>query len=333
MKTATGYTKKALKRLQLGKLLQADLEIAESTHDINHSPDPDAYAWRGLTHAIKGNPTQAIEDLNAAIRLTPEDAELYSNRASVYGDQGKYPEALRDYSIAIKMNPQHSGPYVARGLFYLETTEEYAKARSDFDLALEREPDNYYVYCYRADANIHMRRFKAAAKDIGRALRLAPRFSGGLYLLGYLHAIKGRYKPALKALSRASKLPNPFPMIHLARSLTYMALKNPCAALKDVNEFLEHKVNAPEALVARAAIYEQLGRRAQAEADYRCVMGYMNLHKKEYVHRGWLYEHGKDYPHALWCFQQAKGLNEARTHLKKTIYKKVRPAKPFWGSL
>ncbi len=60
--------------------------------------------------------SEAIADLNKAIKLYPDFAYLYYNRANLMALSGKFPEAYEDYTHAITLNPQFAEAYYNRGL-------------------------------------------------------------------------------------------------------------------------------------------------------------------------------------------------------------------------
>jgi tetratricopeptide (TPR) repeat protein len=69
----------------------ADYEaaIASFNYALDRNPDfPDAYMYRGLTYAAQDKVQMALEDLDRAIALDPQDATGYFMRGTVYFDQG-----------------------------------------------------------------------------------------------------------------------------------------------------------------------------------------------------------------------------------------------------
>ena len=54
--------------------------------------------------------SEAISDLNKAIKLQPSFAYAYYNRANLYALSGMLPEAADDYTKAIELNPHFAEP-------------------------------------------------------------------------------------------------------------------------------------------------------------------------------------------------------------------------------
>ena len=66
---------------QKEKQSQYEKAIGHYTEALKLKPDLlGAYYNRGVVHSIKGDIDQAIEDLNKAVELNPEDANIYRNR-------------------------------------------------------------------------------------------------------------------------------------------------------------------------------------------------------------------------------------------------------------
>lgn len=70
--------------------------------------------------------SEAISDLNKAIKLHPGFAYAYYNRANLYALSGMLPEAADDYTKAIELNPYFAEAYYNRGLLqiYMKDTRK-----------------------------------------------------------------------------------------------------------------------------------------------------------------------------------------------------------------
>lgn len=70
--------------------------------------------------------SEAISDLNKAIKLHPGFAYAYYNRANLYALSGMLPEAADDYTKAIELNPSFAEAYYNRGLLqiYMKDTRK-----------------------------------------------------------------------------------------------------------------------------------------------------------------------------------------------------------------
>jgi cell division protein FtsN len=67
--------------------------------------DYQAYNYRGVAWALKGNYDRALADYDKALEIRPRYAEAYNNRGFARTQQGDLRNALNDYARALKINP------------------------------------------------------------------------------------------------------------------------------------------------------------------------------------------------------------------------------------
>ncbi len=67
--------------------------------------DYQAYNYRGVAWALKGNYDKAIADYNKALEIRPRYAEAYNNRGFARTQHGDLRNALNDYARALEINP------------------------------------------------------------------------------------------------------------------------------------------------------------------------------------------------------------------------------------
>lgn len=67
--------------------------------------DYQAYNYRGIAWALKGNYDKALADYDKALEIRPRYAEAYNNRGFAKTQRGDLNNALNDYARALKINP------------------------------------------------------------------------------------------------------------------------------------------------------------------------------------------------------------------------------------
>ena len=77
---------------------------------------------------------KAIEYLNNAIKLQPDDAAAYNNRGNVYYKLGQYQVAIEDYNEATRLKPDYVNAYYSRGNSYYKLGQ-HKRAIEDFKIA------------------------------------------------------------------------------------------------------------------------------------------------------------------------------------------------------
>ena len=73
--------------------------------------DYQAYNYRGVARALKGNYDQAVADYDKAIEIQPRYAEAYNNRGFARTRRGDLRNALNDYARALEINPFFGDAY------------------------------------------------------------------------------------------------------------------------------------------------------------------------------------------------------------------------------
>jgi tetratricopeptide (TPR) repeat protein len=76
----------------------------------------EAYRNRALLRAELGDRTGAMADLNAAIRIEPNNAIVFNRRANLKSQMGDKPGALADYDQAIQLDPNYAAAYYNRAV-------------------------------------------------------------------------------------------------------------------------------------------------------------------------------------------------------------------------
>jgi tetratricopeptide (TPR) repeat protein len=152
----------------------------------------------------------ALDDVNEAIALADDTAELYLLRGSIYASTNRYDSAIQDYTLALSLNPALTEIYEIRGHLYYEK-KDYESALKDYDKVLQQNPNNSEVLLARVTIYFEQENYDYALNDINTLLELEPE-NGTLHsLAGDVHFAIGNYDIAIdyydSALNYLSKKP------------------------------------------------------------------------------------------------------------------------------
>jgi len=129
------------------------------------------FVSKNESNAAKNDFESALEDLNEAIRLAPDQWLYYDTRSSIYQESGfldpDSEKALRDLSKAIELSPGETtliSLFVKRGDLY-SAKKDYENAVKDYTEAIKRESNDKDFYSKRAAAYEKLGRKDLAEAD------------------------------------------------------------------------------------------------------------------------------------------------------------------------
>ncbi|QYO62241.1 trypsin-like peptidase domain-containing protein [Leptolyngbya sp. 7M] len=130
---------------------QKALEYGTSTADTDLADRQRSQAWRQISdaHYYSGAFEEALQAIQQAIDLTPNDFIIYQWKATILNDSGRHLEALKVSAEAIRKNPDSSVAYI-KSAQTREYILDYSGAIVEVNKAIELQPDLAFAYSYRA---------------------------------------------------------------------------------------------------------------------------------------------------------------------------------------
>ncbi len=95
---------------------------------------------KALVHRLKLENSEAMNEINAAIRCDPENADFYMTRGVIMTELKSPDQAIANFETALSKNPNYGMAYVEMGRAKARL-KRYDEAYSDLDRALEVQPD------------------------------------------------------------------------------------------------------------------------------------------------------------------------------------------------
>ena len=139
-------------------------------------PEPttaDEMLKRAETYLRAFNPQSALDDLNRAIELEPQNAFLYVRRSFAYQIKGNLPAALHDMQAAITLTPNDAINYLKRSELYFNG-KELDKAVADCNEAIRLDPQNAMAFEKRASYKGRQHDYEGAVDDALESLCIDP---------------------------------------------------------------------------------------------------------------------------------------------------------------
>ncbi|XP_040584994.1 tetratricopeptide repeat protein 37 isoform X3 [Mesocricetus auratus] len=122
------------------------------------------WAWlrRGLHHLKAGQHSQAVADLQAALRADPKDCNCWEALGEAYLSRGGYTTALKSFTRASELNPD-STYSVFKVAAIQQILGRYTEAITQYQLIIKKKED--YVPALKGLGECHLMMAKAALVD------------------------------------------------------------------------------------------------------------------------------------------------------------------------
>ena len=210
----------------------------------------------------EGKHDEAIENLNKAIELTPNNAGAYRVRGLARHMRGDYDKAVSDLSQAIEMDPKDAPAHGMRGNAYRER-KEYDKAIADLSRAIELVGDDFYVRSSRGIAYSEKGEYDKAIADLSRAIELKPDdvaladIAPVYGLRGVSYYEKGEYDKAIENYSKVIELVPDSVEAYINRGSAHGEKREYDKAIEDYDKAIELKPDLLEAYRNRVSVATQ----------------------------------------------------------------------------
>ena len=107
------------KDIKINKLLAGIIITAGLTSfSCAMTPEANQFYRRACDLAEKSQYNDAIDQLNKAIQLSPDDALLYTKLAGMYSELGQWGNSVEAYKKALKIRPDDAFIYISLGNIY-----------------------------------------------------------------------------------------------------------------------------------------------------------------------------------------------------------------------
>jgi tetratricopeptide (TPR) repeat protein len=215
----------------------------------------EAEMWRGMAYRRQGQFELAIADLTSSIETSKGLVDHfnlsieYINRGRTYEVQGFHQDALSDFKRAVALDPRSYAGYEGLGVVH-QDMGFHDLAIADYTRAIALQPTYGALYVYRANSYQAEGLQDQAIVDYARAITI-------------ITPDVARSSPVLHAdLATA----------YNGRAWSYHLKMEDALALPDAEEAVTLAPQSAEAIETRAEVYERLGRRDDAIAEYRAAL-------------------------------------------------------------
>lgn len=138
----------------IGQLYKDKKRFTEAVDALKKAFDIDAYP--GFLEMISdcyqelGDYTNALEYVNLALQMNPDNLDLISSKADILGESGDIEGAIGEWTNYIERTPDFFGGYYRRG-FFEDNSGKTDTALEDYNMAIMLQTDYAYSYLGKGD--------------------------------------------------------------------------------------------------------------------------------------------------------------------------------------
>jgi tetratricopeptide (TPR) repeat protein len=155
-----------------------------------------------------------------------------------YYNKGDYDNAISEYDKAIEFNPNIAQVYNLRGLaFYAKGDKE--SAISDWNKAIQLKPDFAEAYVNRGNAYGDKGELDLALNDYAKAIQLDPKYAEAYHNRGLVYVFKGELDQAIQDFDQAIQLNPNVTVAYYNRGIAYGKKGDTQNAITDFKKALE----------------------------------------------------------------------------------------------
>ncbi|MGA2797840.1 MAG: tetratricopeptide repeat protein [Thermoguttaceae bacterium] len=219
-----------------------------------------------LRAEMEKDPEKRLPDLNEAVRLAPNDANVIRARGIVLAGLEKYDEALSDLNKAIELDSENPGTYELKSLV-LTAMKKYDEALAALDQAQKLAPNSSEPWLQKRQIHLLQKKLDEAIYDLNKAIALDPSNANLLLLRSSLYLEKGDKEKALAdAKDAVQLLPKNVTAIR-DYALILIDMGKFDEALEDLNKAAALDPSNADLLKLRSLVYLKKGDKEKALAD------------------------------------------------------------------
>ncbi len=267
--------------LNAGRLVELEGRAREL---LARRPDS-AMLWKVLGASLGMQGKDAVQALETATTLLPNDAEAHLNLANALRASGRLEAAVAGYRRAIELQPRFALAHCNLGNA-LRELGQLEPAVHSCRRALEIKPDYAVAYCHLGNALRDLGRHQEAISSYQHAVANKPDYHQAHGALGCLLLQAGQIERAVASCRRATELKPDFAEAHLNLGHGQLAAKRFEEAAASYRRALEIEAACAAAHVGLGNALRFLGQSEAALASYQRALAIEPTYAEAFGNQG-----------------------------------------------
>ncbi|MFN7759506.1 MAG: tetratricopeptide repeat protein [Pseudanabaena sp.] len=231
-------------------------------------------------------------------------SQLFFKIGNLFGSLKKYEEAITDYDKAIELNPNLAQAWSLRGSANA-ILQRYEKATVDYDKAIELNLNDAQIWTARGLIKENLQRYEEAITDLDKAIELNSNDAQTWLFRGGVKVNLQRYEEAITDVDKAIELNSNDAQTWAFRGGAKVYLQRHEEAITDLDKAIELNSNDAEAWSKRGIAKVNLQRYEEAIADFDKAIELNSNDAEAWSKRGIALTRLGQYDQALENFNQA----------------------------
>jgi len=261
----------------------------------------------GIVEGQTGNLQRAVELIDRAIAVDPNNAEYHSNRGVALKELGQLEAAAASYDTALALDSERISDHFNRAVA-LQALGRLKPAVESYDRAIELKSDFAEAYANRGVALEELGQLDAALASYDKAIELKPDYPEAHSSRGVALRKLGQFDAAIASFDVAIILKPRYAEAHSNRGNALQALKRLEEAVASYDKALAINPDYAEAYSNRGVALQELGRLEAAVASYDRAIELRPGDAEAYSNRGTALEELKQLDAAVASYDKAIAL-------------------------
>ncbi len=182
---------------------------------------PEAHAYLAEIYMDKGIWALALEEAQAAVKLSENSVEAWRSLGYVLDQQGRRDEAVQAYDKAIALHPKLGYLYVGKGYVYL-ADGDYEKALAEFQRAVNVNPRSADGYDALGWGHMLSGASDRAVLTLEKAIEIDPEYKPAYGHLAVAYYARRNYEKAVELFEKAIAMNQATPEYYYELGLSYI---------------------------------------------------------------------------------------------------------------
>lgn len=174
----------------------------------------------------------ALDGFQQILRTQPNSAAAHVLIGEALDGLGMTPEAIAEFKLAAQVAPHEPNVHFGLGFLYWKS-QDYEKAREEFQAELANDEDSAQAWAYLGDTEMKLGDREKAASDLNKAIQLRSDIRLAYIDRGILLSEENKHKDAIADFRKAIALDPGQPDAHYRLARAYQALGESSEAEKE----------------------------------------------------------------------------------------------------